>query len=104
MLSLRMTSGIQYTFAAELWQHGAPGGWHFMSLPAPISKEIRDLLKSNEEGWGRLKATANIGASTWMTAIWFDTKLETYILPVKADVRQAEGLRSGMATQVTVWV
>jgi hypothetical protein len=52
-------------------------GWHFVSLPIEISTEIRENLKWQEEGWGRLKATAKIGNSEWETAIWLtlNTKL-----------------------------
>jgi hypothetical protein len=39
---------------------------------------------------GRLKATAQIGDSIWKTAIWFDTKLNTYLLPLKAAIRKKE--------------
>lgn len=55
----------------------------FCFLPFDFSKEIRENLQSEEEGWGRLKATAKIGITEWKTAIWYDTKLKTYLLPIK---------------------
>ena len=39
-----------------------------------ISKEIRENLKWQEEGWGRMKATASVKQIEWDTAIWFDKK------------------------------
>ncbi|MDO8998041.1 MAG: DUF1905 domain-containing protein [Sediminibacterium sp.] len=51
-----MNAKIKYEFTAKMWQHSAPSGWHFVSLPAKISTEIRENLKWQEEGWGRLKA------------------------------------------------
>ncbi len=87
--------GIKYEFTAEPWQHNAPGGWYFISLPAAMAKEIRDHFKQEEAGWGRLKATASIGNTEWKTAIWFDTKRKTYLLPLKADIRKKERLETG---------
>jgi hypothetical protein len=53
-----------------------------------MAAEIREALKWQEEGWGRLKVRARIGSTDWDTAIWFDTRLTTYLLPVKADIRR----------------
>ncbi len=99
-----MTGQIRYEFTATLWQHHASGGWHFVSLPEEIASEIRTFFKSMEEGWGRLKATATIGRSTWTTAIWFDTKRETYLLPVKAAVRLKEHLHLGDEIKILLLV
>ena len=58
-----------------------------------MSAEIRKQLKWQEEGWGRLRCAAvKIGTTTWETAIWFDAKQETYILPVKKEIRKKEKL------------
>lgn len=83
-----MPNLIKYTFIAKVWQYDGPNGWFFVSLPVEMSKEIRDNLKWQEEGWGRLKATAQIENVEWKTAIWFDTKSNTYLLPLKADIRK----------------
>ena len=99
-----MTGKIQYDFTATLWQQPSTGGWHFVSLPEETSSEIRVLLRTSEEGWGRLKATAKIGNTEWKTAIWFDTKRNTYLLPVKAAVRNKEALDLGNEITVLVWV
>ncbi|XQP83673.1 MAG: DUF1905 domain-containing protein [Candidatus Pollutiaquabacter aromativorans] len=69
-----LVKGIRYEFTAPLWQYAGAGGWHFVSLPKKMAKEIRSLLRSEEQGWGRLTATARIGKTEWKTAIWFDTK------------------------------
>ena len=52
----------------------------------------------------RLKAIAQIGKTKWATAIWFDTKLDTYILPIRAEVRRKEGLEKDQHVPVMVWV
>jgi len=99
-----LTGKIKYKFSEKSWQHSSPGGWHFVSLPKGMSKEIRSLLISEEEGWGRLKATAQIGNSEWKTAIWFDTKINTYLLPLKADVRKKESIEAGNKIDVVIWL
>ncbi len=64
------------------------GGWFFVSLPKEISEEIRENLKWQEEGWGRMKTSAKIKKIEWDTAIWFDKKANTYLLPIKANIRK----------------
>jgi hypothetical protein len=101
---IKSIKGIPYKFKAKVWRYDGPNGWFFVSLPLKISKEIRTLLKSEEEGWGRLKATAKIGDSEWKTAIWFDTKQNTYLLPLKAEVRMKESIQEGQDVELTVWI
>jgi hypothetical protein len=99
-----MMGKIRYEFSAKAWQHSAPNGWHFVSLPAEIATEIRENLQWQEEGWGRLKATAKIGNSEWKTAIWFDTKHKTYLLPLKAEIRKNEKIETNQDVTTIVWI
>jgi hypothetical protein len=99
-----MTGKIRYGFTEKVWKYDGPAGWHFVSLPGETSTEIRQMLKGQEEGWGRLKATAKVGDSEWKTAIWFDTKSNTYLLPVKAEVRKKEQIKVADKITVTIWV
>ncbi len=87
-----MQAKIRYHFTAQLWQDTSSGSWVFVSLPNDISKEIREHLQWQEEGWGRMKATAIIGELEWETAIWFDRKRKTYLLPIKAIIRKKASL------------
>ena len=95
---------IAYNFSSKIWQHQSPGGWFFVSLPEHHSKEIRNLLGDLEEGWGRLKAQAQIEDTKWETAIWFDTKHKTYILPLKAAIRKQLQLEAGQTVKITIFV
>ena len=100
-----MKGKIEYQFTAAIWKYSSPkGGWYFVSLPIEMSSEIRENLKWQEEGWGRLKATAKISHTEWETAIWFDTKTKTYLLPLKADVRRKEKLEIGNKPNIIVWI
>jgi hypothetical protein len=96
--------GIEYKFTAKLWAYGGPNSWYFISLPPAFSIEIRENLKSAEEGWGRLKATAKVGLTEWKTAIWFDTKMKTYLLPLKAEIRKKERIEAGQDIHICIWV
>lgn len=99
-----MNGKIKYEFQAKIWLYTGQGGWHFVSLPQVLAKEIRDCLKSEEEGWGRLKVTAKTASSQWETAIWFDTQQQTYLLPLKAEIRKREKLKAEDVIDVILWI
>ena len=99
-----MNGKIKFEFTSTVWQYSSPGGWYFISLPKRLSKEIRNYFRKEEQGWGRLKAIARIGDSEWETAIWFDTKADAYLLPLKADIRKKEKLDTGKRVKVAMWV
>lgn len=82
-----------YSFKAKMWKYDGPAGWYFITLPKMLAVKIRKKHGLSEEGWGRLKASAKIGKTEWKTAIWFDTKAKSYLLPVKAVVRKSEALK-----------
>lgn len=83
---------IQYQFSAVPWQYKGKGAWIFVTVPEDLSSEIRSNLKWQEEGWGRLKAKVKIGRTEWDTAIWFDSKINCYLLPLKAIIRKKESI------------
>ena len=90
---------MKYEFTAKVWNYSSTvgtGGWHIACLPKEMSKEIRENLGFLEEGWGRLKMTAKTGNTQWETAIWFDTKLDTYLLPLKAEIRKKEKIEESV--------
>lgn len=96
---------IKYEFTAKPWLYNdAPMSWYFISLPKKMTVEIRKNLKWQEEGWGRMKAKAKIGNSEWETSIWFDTKHDTYILPLKAVIRKKEKLEIDKELQATILI
>ena len=98
---------IRYEFSAKAYQYSSSEemcGWVFASLPKELSKEIRDNFKCLEEGWGRMKITAKIGDSKWQTSIWFDTKQDTYLLPLKAKIRKQENIVLGEDVQISIQV
>ena len=104
MIQAERMKGVKYSFQAPVWRSNPPGGWYFVGLPANYSDEIRQAFGSEEEGWGRLKATARIGSTEWKTAIWYDTKRACYLLPIKADVRTKEGISEGHECTVALWI
>lgn len=97
-----MEARIQYDFSGRLWKSEGQGGWHFVSLPKDTSQEIRANLQWQEEGWGRMKAMAKIEDVEWETAIWFDKKKDTYLLPVKAVIRKKIKLELNQVLELSI--
>ncbi len=99
-----MEGKIKYQFSALLWKHNSEGGWHFVTLPKAFSKEIRETLQWQEEGWGRMKTSVIVKNINWNTSIWFDTKINRYILPIKAESRKKANIKKDDTIQVTLLV
>ncbi|MEK6628624.1 MAG: DUF1905 domain-containing protein [Bdellovibrionota bacterium] len=85
----------QVSFRSKVWKYEGKAGWYFVTLPKPLSKKIRNAHGLSEEAWGRLKASAQVGKIIWKTAIWYDTKAQSYLLPIKSEIRKKEAIAVG---------
>lgn len=86
-------------FEAPLWRWEGEAAWYFISLPPDVSDEIEDRFGGGP-GFGAVKVTVQVGASTWSTSLFPSTQHETYLLPVKKQVRVREQLDEGDPVQV----
>jgi hypothetical protein len=95
---------MRVTFEAELWIWNARRGdsWTFVSLPADVAAEVRDITGGSRRGFGSLRVQAAIGGSRWTTSIFPDGPRDTFVLPVKKAVRRAEGVEAGDVATVTI--
>lgn len=82
-------------FAAPLWRYPGADGWHFVSLPLEISADITDITAGTRRGFGSVRVAVTVGATSWRTSIFPDSKTGTYLLPVKRAIRMAEHLEDG---------
>ncbi|MEV6599687.1 DUF1905 domain-containing protein [Actinoplanes sp. NPDC051346] len=94
------------TFDAALWVWDArrTDTWTFVSLPVDESEVLRELTAGRRRGFGSLRVRATAGTTTWTTSIFPDKERDTYVLPVKRDVRRAEHLEAGDVTTVRVQI
>lgn len=99
---MQPSAATEYSFKAKPFHHSPTGGWVFVALPVKVSAQIRQKHKWDEEGWGRLKARARINHTEWSTAIWFDTKQNTYLLPLKTEIRKRENIKPDTWLQVSI--
>jgi hypothetical protein len=88
-------SGSTFSFRAELWEHDGAAAWYFLSVPPDVADEIEERFGGRAGGFGSIRVAVTVGATTWETSLFPDTKRATYLLPVKKAVRQAEGLAAG---------
>jgi hypothetical protein len=95
-----------YRTRAKLWRWaGGKASWYFITLPQKLAWEIRVVdAGPRRTGFGSLRVTATIGASTWQTSIFPSAGLKSYLLPVKAAVRKKEQLVAGRLVRVQLVV
>jgi hypothetical protein len=81
------------TFSGELWFWKGPAPWYFVTVPEAQSLDLKALSALLTYGWGMIPVQARIGTTVWKTSLF--AKDGRYVVPVKASVRQAEGLTEG---------
>ena len=93
---------MSYEFDADLWRWDVrkTDGWTFVSLPTDLADEINDVAGPISRGFGSLRVDVTIGATTWRTSIFPDSRRGTYVLPLKRAVRSAENLQVGDVARV----
>lgn len=91
---------ITIEFTGQIWYWRGPAPFYFVTVPAEPSNDLRDISTHVTYGWGMIPVTVRIGQTEWKTALW--PKDGRYIVPLKANVRRAEGLHEG--DEVTIWL
>ena len=92
-----------------VWQSGISkkgddkGAWRFARVPEKISAKIREMQKGKlRRGWGAVYAKAKIRKSEWQTSIFPDRHSNTYILPLKKEIRYEENLYDDSEINVSI--
>ncbi|MBN0041288.1 DUF1905 domain-containing protein [Cellulosimicrobium cellulans] len=95
-------AGTRFEFEAELWRWEArTDSWVFAALPEDVSDEIAELPLP-PAGFGSVKVEVTLGAQRWSTSVFPDAQRKTFVVPIKAAVRRAEGVDVG--DRVTIGV
>jgi hypothetical protein len=90
------------TVTAPLWLWtGDSGSWHFLTVPAEQSDEIRAHCLAAMRGFKSARVEATIADVTWRTSV-FPQKLGGYLLPIKREVRCRAGISAGDEVTVTL--
>jgi hypothetical protein len=73
-----------------------------VTFPERIADEIRVRYAGAHRTFGSVPVRATLGATTWTTSVFADTKSSSYLLPVKAAVRRREQVEDGDTATVAL--
>ena len=92
----------QFRFDATVIYWRGPSPFFFAPIPAQCAAELRQVSKLVTYGWGMVPVDATIGGVGFYTALF--PKDETYLLPLKADVRRKTNITAGdtIAVEMTI--
>ncbi len=93
---------LEFNFSAEVWLYSDKVAWHFITLPQAAAEEI-SFFQEKRTGFGSVKVKARIGTSVWRTSIFPYKAAQSYILPLKAEVRKREGIVLGDTVDATLY-
>jgi hypothetical protein len=80
-------------FSGEIWYWKGPAPHYFVTVPAEECSTLKAISSLVTYGWGMIPVTARIGKTAWKTSLF--PKNGSYIVPLKASARNAEGLDEG---------
>lgn len=96
-----MKSLPTFKISGKIWLWNGEAAWHFFSVPKKISKDIKSITSHIRRGFGSVKVKVQIGKTKWNTSI-FPTKEGEYLLPIKAQVRKVEKLKTNQKISVVI--
>jgi len=97
-----MAAPHEYTMQARVRRYAGKAVWYFAVLPKEQSAAIRTLFGGMKRGWGSLPVAATIGKTRWTTSIFPESKAGTYLLPLKAEIRERENIRAGASLRLRI--
>lgn len=87
-------SGARLRFEADVFEWTGDGAWHFVRLPDDVAEDVR-LLGGPPRGFGSVRVTVRTGGCVWSTSVFPEKASGSFLLPVRRQVRAAEGIEAG---------
>ena len=84
---------MELELSGEIFFWQGPSPFHFVAVPEAESDAIEAVSSSVTYGWGAIPVTAHLGHTRWKTSLF--PKDGRYLVPLKKQVRDAEGLALG---------
>lgn len=81
-----------------VWRGPAPFLW--VPVPETLCEDVRDAARVASYGWGAVPVEVTVGETRWETSLL--PKDGGYLVPLKAVVRQREGIDAGDAVTVAM--
>lgn len=94
----------EHVFEAPLWKWRDESAWHFVTLPFDVTDDIDEQHGHSAKGFGSLPVEVTVGRTTWRTSVFPSKEEQSFLLPMKAAVRKAEGLVVGEPVSVRLRV
>uniref|UniRef100_UPI003751B63F DUF1905 domain-containing protein n=1 Tax=Armatimonas sp. TaxID=1872638 RepID=UPI003751B63F len=76
-----MRGKMTLTFSGTIWHWRGPSPFHFVTVPAQESEDIKAISDLVTYGWGMIPAMVTIGETEYKTSLW--PKNGGYIVPIK---------------------
>jgi hypothetical protein len=92
----------QFDFEAQVIYWRGPSPFFYAPLPPEQAEEIKRLSKLVTYGWGMIPVEATVAGVVFRTALF--AKDDTYLLPLKADVRRRTQITAGDTIAVAMTV
>ncbi len=90
---------------AEVWLWTSQGAsWHFLTVGGEAAAEVRYASLGLTRGFGSVPVEVKIGKTRWRTSLFPYKASGGFMLPLKAAVRRAEGLRVGDTVSVMLTI
>jgi hypothetical protein len=93
---------VRFEFEAEVIYWRGPSPFFFAPLPKHDAEEIRRISREVTYGWGVIPVEAVIGGVAFRTSLF--PKEDTYLLPLKVDVRRKIDVTAGDTISVEMIV
>jgi len=95
-------STVELSFETRVFYWRGPSPFFFAPIPAELVEEVRRVARAVSYGWGMIPVEARIADVAFKTSLY--PKDETYLLPLKVDLRRRANVTAGdlIAVDLTI--
>ncbi len=92
----------RFNLKSQVWLYPGLSGWHFISIPTQQGAKIREKYRHLHKGWSSLPVEISLGKTRWKTSMFWSKDAQSYILPLKAEIRRKEEIMVNDEVKYTI--